>query len=411
MGRQAGASGFRFGSALSNAEDLRAAIGETAEKALAALGGDPPDLAVVFTTPHHTQAEEDVGRLVRARVKARTLVGVTAAGVIGGGRESEERPGLSVFLARLPGVDVRPFALPPQESAEAPRDLWRSSWPVRAGERASALLFADPFSVEIMAVLDLANEEWPGLPVMGGVASGGTRPGVNRLYVQDETLAGGAVGAILAGPIEVRAVVSQGCRPIGRHLVITKASGNVIREIGGKPALAVLREVIGALDERDQSLAARALHVGRAIDERRDSFRRGDFLIRNPLGVDPESGALAVGDTFRTGQTIQLHVRDAASAGEDLRHLLEEERGRAAPLAESGALLFQCNGRGRRFFGVEDHDTSVMREVLGDVPIAGFFCGGEFGPVGGRNFIHGYTSSIALLGPASGAPGAAPAAP
>lgn len=394
---------LRFASAISNAEDLKAALGEVAERALTGLGSGAPDLAVVFTTAHHTQAEEDLGRLLRARVGAKALIGVTAGGVIGGGRESEERPGISLFLARLPGCEVRPFSLPPQEDAEPPLDLWKRSVPIRAGERASALLFADPFTIQIMALLDLANEEWPGLPVVGGVASGGHRPGVNRLYVQDETLRGGAVGAVLAGPVEVRTVVSQGCRPIGRHLVITKASGNVINQIGGKPALVVLREVIGSLDERDQSLAARALHVGRAIDERREKFGRGDFLIRNPLGVDPESGALAVGDTFRVGQTIQLHVRDAASAGEDLRHLLEGERGRGREPAPGGgsaegALLFQCNGRGRRFFGVENHDTGVMREVLGDVPVAGFFCGGEFGPVGGKNFIHGFTSSIALFG-------------
>jgi small ligand-binding sensory domain FIST len=386
---------MRFGSGISNAPDWRRALAEAAGQALGGLGGEAPDLALLFTTPHHALSEEDLGREARARLGARVLAGTTAAGVIGAARESEDEPGLSIFAARLPGVLVRPFTIAPQEDDDEPAaEAWREAIPLARGEKAALLLFADPFSVSVVDLLDAVNETWPGTAIVGGIASGGAVPGKNRLYQGDETLRGGAVGVALAGPIEVHTVVSQGCRPVGRHLVITRAEGHVIYTIGGRPALAVLRDVIEGLDERDQRLASRALHVGRVIDERREKFSRGDFLIRNPIGADPESGALAVADTFRAGQTIQLHVRDAEAAGEDLKTLLGPERGRGGA---AGALLFSCNGRGRRFFGVENHDVEILRDALGAVPVGGFFCGGEFGPIGGRNFVHGYTSSIAIL--------------
>lgn len=392
----------RFGSGLSNADDPRRAVAEACEAALAGWTGAPPDVAVFFTTPHHPEGEQALGRAVRERTDARVLLGSTAQAVIGGGRESEEGPGLAVWVARLPGAEARPFILAPQEAPEPPLEDWKASIPLRApppgargkeAESALVLLVADPFSLQIVSALDLVNDEWPGTPVVGGIASAGVRPGTNRLYAQDVVVNAGAVGLVIAGPLAVRTIVSQGCRPIGKHLVITKARGNIIQAIGGKPALAALRDVIGGLDERDQMLAARALHVGRAIDERREKFGRGDFLIRNPIGVDPASGALAVADTFRAGQTIQLHVRDARSADEDLRYLLEGAG------AARGALLFSCNGRGRRFFGAENHDTNVLKEILGrDLAVGGFFCGGEFGPIAGRNFVHGYTSSVAVFG-------------
>ena len=92
-------------------------------------------------------------------------------------------------------------------------------------------------------------------------------------------------------------------------------------------------------DERAQ--AQRALHIGIAMDEQRAQFTRGDFLIRNLLGADQQTGAIVVGDVIQEGQTVQFQVRDAQSADEDLHALLAASR-----LEESqrplGALLFSC---------------------------------------------------------------------
>jgi small ligand-binding sensory domain FIST len=235
------------------------------------------------------------------------------------------------------------------------------------------------------------NERVPGTVVMGGMASGGMGPGETRLFWDDRVVDEGAVGARLPG-IRLRALVSQGCRPIGSVYTVTRAEGNVVHELGGRPPLQRLQELATRLSARERELVSRGLHVGRTIDEYRSDPGRGDFLIRGVIGVDSQTGAMAVGDTIEVGETIQFHVRDAETADEDLRTLLEREGEPAV-----GALLFTCNGRGSRLFSVPDHDASLVSKVLGGLPLAGFNCAGEIGPVGSKNFLHGFTASIALL--------------
>ena len=199
---------------------------------------------------------------------------------------------------------------------------------------------------------------------------------------------------VVGGGVRVRPVVSQGCRPVGRPLVITKAQENLIVELGGVPALQRLREMYGDLDEVDRELVRSSLHVGRVASEYRDTFRRGDFLVRNVMGADPDTGVIAVGDLVRTGQTVQFHVRDAASADEDLRELL---CGTPRPVSPAGALMFTCNGRGSRLFAEPSHDARTLQDCLGPLPTAGFFAQVEIGPIGSRTFLHGFTASIALF--------------
>jgi small ligand-binding sensory domain FIST len=241
------------------------------------------------------------------------------------------------------------------------------------------------------------EEERPGLPIVGGMASGGQSPGSNTLAVGSRTYDAGAVGVVIGGAVRIRPVVSQGCRPIGRPFVITKSQENLIVELGGVPALQRLRETYGELDDADRELVRSSLHVGRAASEYRDVFRRGDFLVRNVLGADPDSGVIAVGDLVRTGQTVQFHVRDAASADEDLRELL---CGSPLPARPVGALVFTCNGRGTRLFAGPSHDARALQDWLGPLPVEGFFAQGDIGPIGRRTFLHGFTASIALVEPA-----------
>jgi len=214
----------------------------------------------------------------------------------------------------------------------------------------------------------------------------------------EEEFRSGAVAVLVHGPVEIRAVVSQGCRPIGRHFVVTKAEQNVILELSGKPPLAQLQEVFDTLTPREQELVQSGLHVGRVINEYQETFGRGDFLVRNVVGADRKSGAIAIGDFVRPGQTVQFHIRDAETADEELRELLSAARdsGGGSPL---GALMFTCNGRGTRMFSQPHHDAGALGEVLGGIPLAGFFAQGEIGPVGGHSFLHGFTASIALFSP------------
>jgi small ligand-binding sensory domain FIST len=257
-------------------------------------------------------------------------------------------------------------------------------------------MVADPFSFPTDPFLKRLSEATAGMQVIGGMASGSNAPGQNRLVLDGEAFSEGAVAVVVGGPLTVRTVVSQGCRPIGRTVIVTKVERNVIRELGRRPALEVLREVFEELPEEDQERVQQGLHIGRVINEYQEKFRRGDFLVRNVIGAD-EAGGIAISDVVRVGQTVQFHVRDADTADEDLRSLLIHER-RARPGARiGGALLFTCNGRGSRLFSEPHHDVAVIHDVLGAVPVAGFFAMGEIGPIGGQNFVHGFTASIALF--------------
>jgi small ligand-binding sensory domain FIST len=225
------------------------------------------------------------------------------------------------------------------------------------------------------------------------MASGAEAPGQAALILDDETFRDGAVGVALSGALDVSTVVSQGCRPIGKPFIITKAERNIIYELGGQKPFELLRKIFESSSEADRALMQQGVLLGRAISEHKDKFQRGDFLVRNLIGADEESGAIAVGDLVRVGVTVQFHVRDAASAGEDLRTLLANE----AEPRPVGALLFSCNGRGTHMFPERDHDVRMTRQVLGGPPVAGFFCAGELGPIGGKNFIHGHTASLAIF--------------
>ena len=376
-----------FAAGLSEHPVTAHAVGEAIGQVLEGLGGDaPPDLTLLFVTPPHGGAIEDAAAAVAATLGPRTMLGCVAESVVGGSREVEQAPAVALWAGRT--GPVTPFHL---RLTPTPDGNTLTGWPEMEPEGAAALLvLADPFTFPADAFLTLLEDERPGLPVVGGLASGAQAPGGNRLVVDGHVVSDGAVGAFISAGVDVAAVVSQGCRPVGEPLVITRAERNIVYELAGRPALDRLREVASALSEADRQLMAGGVHLGRVIDESKPDFGRGDFLIRNVLGGDPENGAIAVGDLVEVGETAQFQVRDAASADEDLRQLLD---GRTA----DGVLLFTCNGRGTRLFPTPDHDAGVVTERLPGAALAGMFCAGELGPVGKRNFLHGFTASVVLF--------------
>jgi small ligand-binding sensory domain FIST len=308
----------------------------------------------------------------------------------------------SLWLARLPDVDIEPVQLSFETTPDGGTILgWPDSlldgWPAEA----CLLLLGEPFSFPVELLLEQANQQHPDATLVGGMASGGTTPGENRLLLGRHAIDRGAVGAMISGPIRVRTIVSQGCRPIGEPFVITRAERNIVHQLGGRPAVEQLETLFASLPTRDQELVNRGLHLGRVVDEYRDRFEQGDFLVRNVMGIEPESGGVVVGDYLRVGQTVQFHVRDWQTADAELRQLLAAgRRGIASP--SRGALMFTCNGRGTRLFPQPHHDAAAVGEALGNIPLAGFFAAGEIGPVGGKNFLHGFTASIALFEPSPG---------
>jgi len=385
-----------FAAALSSASRAARAVEETCAEIRSVIPA-APDLACVFFTPHHLEAAAEISSRLEA-LGAGALIGCVGEGVICNDREVEKGPALCVWAGKWRrAMRITPFHL---EIEQTPDGFTLLGWPDELADadpgRSALLALGEPRTFPSDAFLEQMNDDYPGLRVMGGMASGAWNADECRLFLNDRIIHSGAVGVLLEGVPGVRSIVSQGCRPIGGHFVITQGGENVIEQLGGKPALAQLQQIWQELSPEDRELVQHGLHLGLVINEYQDGFQRGDFLVRNVIGIDRKKGAIQITDRVRVGQSVQFHVRDARSADEDLGQLLgagiqgHERR-------PDAALVFSCNGRGTRLFASADHDARAIRKIMGPMPLAGFFAAGEIGPVAGRNFIHGFTASVALF--------------
>jgi small ligand-binding sensory domain FIST len=389
---------MRFASALTTKPDWTEAVADLSRQITDQFGKTKADLAMLFTHPKFVPQIGDLIEATQKAIGAKHFIGCTGAGIIGTDQELEQKPSVSLLVGEMPGVKVTPFYLTEKDLEESTGpNFWHFQLELEPSATPNFVVFVDPFTTRAMQLIDALAEAYPQAPMIGGLASGAQQPGENRLFLDGKIYDEGAVGIGLAGQIVLRTVVSQGCRPIGEPLTVTRADKNIVFELGGRPPMKVLQEMLPQLPARDQKLARSAVFLGRVINEYQEEFSRGDFLIRNLIGSDPQSGALAVGDWMRTGQTVQFQVRDAETADEDLRHLLTEERRELGETQPRGALLFSCLGRGEGMYGAAHHDIKAVQESLGPVPAAGFFCNGEIGPVGQRVFIHGFTSVLGLF--------------
>ena len=379
------------------------AFSEAAQEAARRLDA-PCDLCVVFAGAPHLPLSKSILSTVHERLAPSSLIGCGAGGVVGAGREIEEGPGAVVWAASMPDAQISTHHFRIERTEDRleligmPTDL--SETPPAADSKRSSrrdrclIVLADPYSFSTEALLAALNESRPDLPVLGGLASAAVAGG-GALFRDGDVLAEGAVACSLSG-VAVIPCVSQGAAPVGPEMTITAAEGNVVEELASRPAIERLSEAIGSLPDREQELARGGVMLGMVIDENKPEYVRGDFLIRPILGADTDAGSIAIGEPVRVGQTVRLHVRDATSADEDLREALASQA-RALPSAgAAGALLFTCNGRGSHMFNLPDHDAAALQDALG-VPAGGFFCAGEIGPVGGRNFLHGFTATMAVF--------------
>jgi small ligand-binding sensory domain FIST len=375
---------------VSDSFDAVEAFDEAAAEAAAGLDGGC-DLALVFAGAPHLGRGKWILSTVHERLEPRNLIGCGAGGVLGSGREIEEGPGAVVWALRAPGAEIVTHHLE-AEPVEGGVALAGLGDPAALGE--ALIVLADPHTFSAEALLQLLNEERPGMPVLGGLASAAAA-GSASLFCGGDVLDAGAVACSLAG-VSVIPCVSQGATPVGPEMTITSAQANVIEELASKPAIERLREAIAELDPAEQRLAAEGLMLGLVIEENKPEYERGDFLVRPIIGADPSAGTLALGERLRVGQTVRMHVRDGASADEDLRLALRAQAEALGSAGAAGALLFTCNGRGSHMFEIPDHDATAIEDTLG-TPAGGFFCAGEIGPVGERNFLHGFTATIAVF--------------
>ncbi len=391
-----------FAVGLSQHADAGMATGEIIGRVLESLGAQP-DVALLFTSGDHIANTGEIAAAVTELLRPTAFVGTTASSVAAGAREIEEQTAAVLWagsLGSIEGQRASAIHLAGTQYGSAEDEALQSALDeVQATRRLSMILLADPHSYPIEPALERWAQRWPGVSVLGGMSSGTDMPGGNCIVVNDTMHRSGAAALIIGGSANVTHLVSQGCRPIGQPYIITEASGNVVRSLGGLPPYERLQQVFAKLDPADQQLVQRGLHVGRVTDESKTDFERGDFLIRGVYGADRSSGAIAIGDAAPIGATVQFHVRDARTADEDLRAALEH-----TPPAQ-GALMFTCNGRGTHLFDKRHHDAEMLAERT-CAEVAGMFCAGEIGPVGARSYLHGFTASMALFSDDDEPPGA-----
>ena len=401
-------------SALSTRPSLESALKEVIEQADRLLEG-PADLGLIFISSAFASEYSRLMPLLEELLPIPALIGCGGGGVIGTNRsgmteEVEGSPAVSLSLARLPGVNVRTFHVEAEQmpDLDSPPDTWVDLLGVPAQEEPQFIILADPFSSKINDFLQGLDYAYPGAPKVGGLAGGDGTRGV-ALFCNYQLYGEGTVGVALSGNIVLETIVAQGCRPIGRPYRVTEGERNILLKIEeqtddrgfggtGRSPLEALRELVQTLSEEDRELAQHSLFVGVVSDEFKLVLEPGDFLIRNLLGVDPKVGAIAIGDRVRLGQRIQFHLRDARTSAEDLEMLLDRYQQGAEYRATSsaGALMFSCLGRGEGLYGEPNFDSRLFGRYLNNIPLSGFFCNGDIGPVGGNTFLHGYTSVFGI---------------
>ena len=392
---------MKWASAISESENVEEAVSECAES-IKSIVGNSPDLVFVFPSFNFSGQFKDISNALSKHFENSVIMGCSGNGVIGAGREVEHTPGFAMCAAELPEVEITPFHISDSDlpDGDDPPNKWENVLGVSRESRPNFVLLADPFSVRGENLLMGMDYAYPDCKIVGGLASGGTQPGSNALYLNNITYDHGIAGVALSGNIEINTIVAQGCKPIGSLSRITKCERNILQELDGRSPFDILGETYNDLNEAEQKLFQNSLFLGVVMDPFESSPGIGDFLIRNIVGANPDAGQLAVGQMLREGQLVQFHLRDAQTSTENLSNMLDEYQ--STPFGpETGALMFSCLGRGKYLYEEPDHDTDLFREKIGDLPLTGFFCNGEIGPVSGSTFLHGYTSSFGIFKPQS----------
>lgn len=417
---KASSSAHRFALGCSVHADAATGAKRACQQAGEALGAEEPDLAILFYSPHHVELTEVVATIARASLRPRCLIGVSCEGVIAGRAELEGAAAVAVLAARMPGVSFTPFAGPSLFPVDdSPAGLERLGRAVGAEEGLrGVLLFGDPFTVPAIKLLPALNravrELAPRPAIVGGMASASREPGGNTLILDGKVYRSGLVGVGISGQVKIDALVSQGCVGIGPNMVITRARGNTILELAGRPALEAMQETLEELPHERREQLRSGLFFGRVVNEYKEHFGRGDYLIRPVVNADEATGSVAVADLVRVGQTVRLHLRDRATAQEDLALLMDAQALYEPP---AGCLLISCNGRGTRLFDRPNVDAATVARAFDapesgadkakgglsiepgapSLPLAGFHAAGEIGPIGGECYIHGQSACVVMF--------------
>lgn len=369
-----------------------------AEKLRAQLGAHPISLGLVFMSPKFFPHAQATLELLRVHARIPLLAGCSSTALVAGSHEFENATGIVLALYSLPGAELKGFRFTQTQVDEADHAAY---WPLETGVEPKStngwLTFIDPFHLDAESWMRSWNTAYAPLPTFGGLSSGIYADQTTQVYLNGDVFEDGGVAISVGGDVKLSGVISQGCTPIGETWTLTRVEQNLIHQIANRPAYAVLAETVQQLSPADQQKARGNLFIGLVVNEYLEDFHRGDFLVRNLIGGDPNSGVLAVAALPRAGQTIQFHRRDAVAANEDMGELLEHAKEKIDGATIYGGCLCCCNGRGKNLFGQSDHDAELIQKELGPLGLAGFYGNGEIGPVGEKNYLHGFTASLALF--------------
>lgn len=393
---------MQWTNALSTRPSLEAAISEVVEQAVGNLS-TKANFAIAFISSAFTSEYSRFLPLLAERLDVPVIIGCSGGGVVGTSssgeaQELEDEAALSLTLAYLPEVNIHPFHVVAEElpDLDSSPNAWIDLIGVPASPTPQFILLSSSVASGINNLLKGLDFAYPGAVTVGGQASGGMG-NHTALFCHNKLYTEGTVGVAFTGNITLDTIVAQGCRPIGTPHQIGKCDRNIILEIDEQVPLIVLRDLIASLSEEDKVLAQNSLFVGVAMSEFKQNLQPGDFLIRNILGVDPSAGAIAIGDYLRPGQRVQFHLRDSQTSAQDLEFLLNKyQQEQTSQLSPVGALMFSCLGRGQGLYKKPNFDSELFQSYIKDIPVGGFFCNGEIGPVGDSTFVHGFTSVFAI---------------
>ncbi len=398
---------MKWFSSLSTKISLEAAVQDISQQVISALGDCSLDLGFLFISTAFASDYPRLLPLLADKLPIKKLIGCSGGGIVGNGREFEDKPAIALLVGHLPNAEARVFHLDDSDlpDLDSSPDRWEKLTNVDPSVAPSFVLVADPFSFPVNDLIQGLDFAYPHAVKVGGLSSSGGM-GANALFCFHEEgkyklYRTGLLGVALWGGITIDPVVAQGCRPIGKIMQVSECERNLILGLEGKPPLSLLQDTVGDLSQSDRELAQHSLFIGVVMNEFKVNPSQGDFLIRNIIGVDPRSGAIAVGDRMRPGQRIQLHLRDRKASAEDLEEALvnySNQLSLEAPhVSPSAALMFSCMGRGERLYEKPNFDSELLQRHAGLIPLSGFFCSGEIGPVGGTTFLHGYTSVFGIV--------------
>jgi small ligand-binding sensory domain FIST len=373
---------MRFGSGVSISQDTGDALDQALRRALSGIS-QAPDLLVCFATFHHGHSVAVMaGRLASAASMTGVSVGAISSGVIAGSEEFESGAALVVWAAWLGDGSASALRLVAFRTDEG-IGIGGADMP---DDTKGILLLADPYSFpagQFAASLGA-------VPVVGGVP--GSLAEESVLFLNGQIHTSGAVAVALSGQVSFRAVVSQGCAPIGDPATVTKAAGRVIEEIAGIPAVRFIEELIDQLDEVTQEQVRNGLQIGVVLDEYADDRGPGDYRIASVTAADRDTGSILVGDEIAVGSTVQFQVRDPRAASSGLNDAVTWLGG------GEGMLMFSGSGRGRNFFGQPHQDASLVASACQPAALVGMISSAEVGPVAGTSYVHSYTAVVVEVG-------------